>query len=321
MVPSRYVGWTSRPTVSDPVRTVGRTRVAPALGYEAYGHRSRRPGGAALLRLARRVPACRGGSAGGPRRQPHEPRARDRDGRDRRGRRPDAGHRRRRRGRRLRRARPPARRRRALHRRLRGARLRRLRLRPGSRRHRPDRRLHERQARAHAPRAVDRRGRRPHHGRRGLRLRLRPGPGRGVVRHARGRRPAQRRPAAAGAARAPQARRAPGARRHRVGRSALAGRLQRRARPCDRPPARHRVDRRVDVPGGGDARGRHGDAVEVPCRGRRGGSARRPRERRPGRLHGHGRSAGAPLDLEPRSPVVAARTDRALAELATLPAV
>jgi len=30
---------------------------------------------------------------------------------------------------------------------------------------------------------------------------------------------------------------------------------------------------------------------------------------------------GAPLDLEPRSPVVAARTDRALAELATLPAV
>jgi myo-inositol-1(or 4)-monophosphatase len=29
---------------------------------------------------------------------------------------------------------------------------------------------------------------------------------------------------------------------------------------------------------------------------------------------------GAPLDLEPRSPVVAARTDRALAELATLPA-
>jgi myo-inositol-1(or 4)-monophosphatase len=29
----------------------------------------------------------------------------------------------------------------------------------------------------------------------------------------------------------------------------------------------------------------------------------------------------APLDLEPRSPVVAARTDRALAELATLPAV
>ena len=30
---------------------------------------------------------------------------------------------------------------------------------------------------------------------------------------------------------------------------------------------------------------------------------------------------GAPLDLEPRSPVVAARTDRALAELATLPTV
>jgi myo-inositol-1(or 4)-monophosphatase len=30
---------------------------------------------------------------------------------------------------------------------------------------------------------------------------------------------------------------------------------------------------------------------------------------------------GAPLDLEPRSPVVAARTDRALAQLATLPAV
>jgi myo-inositol-1(or 4)-monophosphatase len=30
---------------------------------------------------------------------------------------------------------------------------------------------------------------------------------------------------------------------------------------------------------------------------------------------------GAPLDLEPRSPVVAARTDRALAELATLPNV
>jgi myo-inositol-1(or 4)-monophosphatase len=30
---------------------------------------------------------------------------------------------------------------------------------------------------------------------------------------------------------------------------------------------------------------------------------------------------GAPLDLKPRSPVVAARTDRALAELATLPAV
>jgi len=30
---------------------------------------------------------------------------------------------------------------------------------------------------------------------------------------------------------------------------------------------------------------------------------------------------GAPLDLEPRSPVVAARSDRALAELATLPAV
>jgi myo-inositol-1(or 4)-monophosphatase len=29
---------------------------------------------------------------------------------------------------------------------------------------------------------------------------------------------------------------------------------------------------------------------------------------------------GAPLDLEPRSPVVAARSDRALAELATLPA-
>ena len=29
---------------------------------------------------------------------------------------------------------------------------------------------------------------------------------------------------------------------------------------------------------------------------------------------------GAPLDLEPRSPVVAARTERALAELATLPA-
>ena len=29
---------------------------------------------------------------------------------------------------------------------------------------------------------------------------------------------------------------------------------------------------------------------------------------------------GAPLDLEPRSPVVAARTDRALAELASLPA-
>jgi myo-inositol-1(or 4)-monophosphatase len=30
---------------------------------------------------------------------------------------------------------------------------------------------------------------------------------------------------------------------------------------------------------------------------------------------------GAPLDLEPRSPVVAARTERALAELATLPAI
>jgi myo-inositol-1(or 4)-monophosphatase len=29
---------------------------------------------------------------------------------------------------------------------------------------------------------------------------------------------------------------------------------------------------------------------------------------------------GAPLDLEPHSPVVAARTDEALADLATLPA-
>ena len=51
-----------------------------------------------------------------------------------------------------------------------------------ARRHRPDRRLAERQARPAAPRAVDRRRRRADDGRRRLRLRLRPRPRRGVAR-------------------------------------------------------------------------------------------------------------------------------------------
>ena len=114
----------------------------------------------------------------------------------------------------------------------------------------------------HAPRAVDRGGRRPDDGRRRLRLRLRPRPGRGVVRARAAAAPAQRR--AAGAARRPSAASATGAwssspssRPTRAGWPRSSDALVRR----DRPPARHRVDRRVDVPGGGDARRRHGDAV------------------------------------------------------------
>ena len=74
---------------------------------------------------------------------------------------------------------------RALHRDQRGARRGRLRLAGHPRDHRPDRRLHQRQARPAAPLDLDRRRRRADDGRRLLRLRLRLRAGGGVDRAAR----------------------------------------------------------------------------------------------------------------------------------------
>ena len=134
------------------------------------------------------------------------------------------------------------------------------------RRDRPDRRLDERQARADPPRAVDRGRRRADDGRRALRLRARPRPGRGVV-GARGGGRVPRRRAGRPAARAAHGRRAARARRDRVGvdprwLAASSDALVRRRAPR----ARDRLDRDLAVPGRGDARRRHGDAVEAAAR-------------------------------------------------------
>ena len=281
------------------------------VGYGAHGHFF--PG--AETGLARCLPGSCGRIAHGPPRAPHQPRAHRRDRRPRRRRRLDPGDRRRRRGCRLRApaARQPGRR--PLHRHQRGARGRRFRRprRPSG--HRSDRRLDERQTGPDPPRAVDRGGRGAHHGRRGLRLRLRPRPGRGVVRDSRRGRLAQWQAPGRSAAGAPRGGRAPRASGGGVGRSALAGRLQRVAGARGSSHPRHGLDRHLAVPGGRDPRGRDGHPVEVP-RGRRGGgAAHRSREWRPRRVHGDGRPAGrAP---GPRAALTGRR--RALATLPSGP--
>src|SRR3954454_3054524 len=255
------------------------------VGYVAHGHRLEGARGAPVPRLARRLPACRGRASGRSARASDQHAARRRDRRPRRGRRPDARHRRRRRGRRLLRARRPPRRRRALHRGLGGARLRRLRRPRRAGRHRPDRRLVERQARPDAPRAVGRGRRRADDGRRRVRLRLRPRAGRGVAGDARRRRVPQRRPARRSAARAPAQGRQARAARDRVGEPPVARRVLRRAAARHGARPRDGLDRDLALPGRGDPRRRHGDPVELPRGRRRRRAARRARERRLRRVH------------------------------------
>ena len=117
------------------------------------------------------------------------------------------------------------------------------------------------------------------------------------------------------AARAPRRRRPPRAGRDRVRRPALARR--RRRDELERsvaPRPRDGLDRGLAVPGRRHARRRDGVAVALPRGRRRRRAADRPRERRPRRVHRRcDDPLGAPLDLEPHSPVVAARTPEALA--------
>ena len=253
---------------------------------------------------------------------PDERRPLRRDGRPRRWGRPDARHRRGGGGRRLRRARAPARAGRGLHAsspRSAGSSTS-GRARSAVRRRRPDRRLAQREARPAAPRALDRGGRRPDDGRRRLRLRLRPGPVRGVARRPRRRRLPRRRRArplarAAGAGRQARGHRRR-VRRPAVARGVLGGPVRRHAAGCAR-----------------SGRSRSACASSPPAAStgwRRSGSAARSTPPRPSSSCARAAASSpsprwrttlaAPLDLEPHSPVVAARTAAALDELRALPA-
>ena len=177
----------------------------------------------------------------------------------------------------------------------------------------------------HAPRAVDRRRRRADDGRRRLRLRLRPrararsgarSRGEGAyLNDERARRPAARAPHAATAGSSSS----PSSRPTRAGWPPSSGDLVRR----DAPRARDGLDRDLAVPGRRHARRRDGDAVEVPRGRRRGGAARScARAAASSRSRRAGDPLGAPLDLEPHCPVVAARTARgAGASSRSVPAV
>ena len=229
----------------------------------------------------------------------------------RRGRRPDARHRRGGRGRRLRRARGSTCRR-AFHRRLEE--------RGRSTSANPaylvvvdpiDGSLNAKRGLA-PPRALDRRRRRSDDGGRALRLRLRL---RCPARN--GAPPAAwaptQRPPLEPAARAPHARRPAGARRGRVGRPALAGGLLRALvdghPPNPRASGRSRSRCVRSPPRASTAMAR----CALPRPSTPPPRSHRPRVRRPRRVRRRGRwAAGAPLDLVPHSPVVAARTPEAL---------
>ena len=213
------------------------------------------------------------------------------------------------RGRRLRRARRAPRRGRALLRGVRGARRRRLRRRRRARRHRPDRRLDERQARAAAPRALDRRRRRPDDGRRRLRLRLRPRARRGVGRAPRRGRAAQRRaarPTPRSAARATAARAA-----RRSSRPTRAGSRQ-AADALAETAHRVRAIGTIAVSLCQVAAARvDGMATLKSCRAVDAAAAQLIVRESGGHVAfpAFDDPLGAPLDLEPHSPVVAARTE------------
>ena len=87
------------------------------------------------------------------------------------------------------------------------------------------------------------------------------------------------------------------------------------------PAARGRRDRGLALPGRRGAARRHGHAAPLPRGRRRRGPADRARGRRVGRVHGVRLAAGGAAGRArcPVSPIVAARSEAALAELARVP--
>ena len=219
-------------------------------------------------------------------------------------------------------ARGAARRGAALHGRQRGARHDRLRRHGHARRGRPDRRLGQREARPAAPFDLDRGRRRRHDGRRLLRLRPRLRPGRGVGRPPRPGRLARRPPPAQG------------------GRASAARPTASSSCSASSPPIRAgSATRRMRSSSAPTGCGRSARSPRRSARWRRRGSTAWSRSgaaarstpppaqlivREAGGLVAFPRCAtplGAPLDLIPHSPLVAARTERALEQLAEIPVV
>ena len=132
-------------------------------------------------------------------------------------------------------------------------------------------------------------------------------------------RAAQRRRAGPVDRRAPHARRQARGRRHRVRRPALDPRVGRRARRDRAPHPRARRDRGRRCARWPPAR-LDGMTTLRGCRSvdAAAGAADRPRGGRPRRVHALPAPLAAPLDLEPHSPVVAARTREGLRELAAV---
>ena len=190
-----------------------------------------------------------------------------------------------------------------------------------ARRHRPDRRLAERQARAPRARALDRAsptGRRWPTCSFGYVFDLGAGEEWTAVRGEGAQLDGE--PLAARPRRAPLPRRAPGGRRPGVRRPALGRRGDAGAGRGRAPPARDRLDRALAVPGRGGALRRHGLAVALPRASTpppASSSCARPAAR--SRSPSCDAPLGAPLDTEPRSPVIAARSAAALRELARVP--
>ena len=193
----------------------------------------------------------------------------------------------------------------------------------GGRRHagrdRSDRRVDERQARADPPRALDRGGRRADDGRRPLRLRVRPRPGRGV---ARGGAAAARSSTTSRCARSRSGARTPGKLELVAIESADPRWLAASSEAlCD---VAHRVRAMGSIaislcqvaPTRVDGMATLWKSRAVDCAAAQlivresGGLVRFP---------GLDTPLGAPLDLEPHWPVVAARTPEALEQLAALP--